>query len=235
MHWGFEKIQNRKLMEASGSIADTIEGNFERAPGVSGTGLRFDGFTTCVKRSSRDKSPTADEFTVEAWVALGNYPWNWCPILTTESEETEGYRLLVGPLGQASFEVAINEQWISCSSETQALPLRKWMKITGVFKGDENMKLYINGELKGENQVNGSIRDPRSDCTIGMVASPAKPSDIHRTWGTIAAYYGIDGILDEISVHGRAFTAGEVLNRYREQKIPDLVSRQSRSGSDNPE
>ena len=77
MQWGFEKIENRKLMDASGSIADTIEGNFEPAPGVSGHGLRFDGFTTCVKRSSKDKTPTTDEFTVEAWIALGNFPWNW--------------------------------------------------------------------------------------------------------------------------------------------------------------
>ena len=66
MHWGFEKIENRNLMETSGSIADTIEGNFEPAPGVSGSGLRFDGFTTCVKRSSSDKTSPGDEFTVEA-------------------------------------------------------------------------------------------------------------------------------------------------------------------------
>ncbi|KKK58785.1 hypothetical protein LCGC14_3040940, partial [marine sediment metagenome] len=70
MHWGFEDVENRNLIEASSGIADTIEGNFDPAPGVLGQGLRFDGFTTCVKRSSIDKASTGDEFTVEAWVAL---------------------------------------------------------------------------------------------------------------------------------------------------------------------
>ncbi|HEC43304.1 MAG TPA: LamG domain-containing protein [Bacteroides sp.] len=220
MHWGFEDVENRNLIEASSGIADTIEGNFDPAPGVLGQGLRFDGFTTCVKRSSIDKASTGDEFTVEAWVALGNYPWNWCPVLTTESNETMGYRLMIGPLGQASFEAAINEQWISCSSETEALPLRKWIHITGVFKADESMTLYINGELKAENKINGSISDPMYDCTIGMVAAASKPSDIHRTWGTIAAYYGIDGILDEISVFDMALTPDEVLKSYSEKNVP---------------
>jgi hypothetical protein len=220
MHWGFEEIENRKLIEASGNIADTIEGNFGSAPGVSGSGLRFDGFTTCVKRNSNDIIPTPDEFTVEAWVALGNYPWNWCPVLTTESKNMKGYRLMIGPLGQASFEGAINEQWISCSSGTETLPLRKWIHIAGVYRANESMKLYIDGELMAESQINGTIGDPRSSCTIGMVASPGKPSDIHRTWGTIATYYGIDGIIDEISVYDKAFTTNEVINSYREQNIP---------------
>jgi hypothetical protein len=29
-----------------------------------------------------------------------------------------------------------------------------------------------------------------------MVAAPGKPSDIIRTWATMAAYYGLDGIID---------------------------------------
>jgi hypothetical protein len=220
MHWGFEDIKNRRLMEASGTVSDTIEGNFESAPGISGSGLRFDGFTTCVKRSSRDKASPADEFTVEAWVALGNFPWNWCPVLTTETNENQGYRLLIGPLGQASFQGAINGQWISCSSEAEALPLRKWIHLAGVFRANESMELYIDGEIKADSRVNGSIQDPRSACTIGMVTRPGKPSDIHRNWGTIAAYYGIDGILDEIAVYDKAFSADEVLKSFRAKNIP---------------
>jgi hypothetical protein len=221
MHWGFELVENRNLMDQSSGIADTIEGNFQTAPGVSGQGLRLDGFTTRIIRSESDKESPTGAFTVEAWVALGNYPWNWCPILTTESNETRGYRLLVGPLGQASFEGAINEQWISCTSETETLPLRKWIHIAGVFKPDESMKLYINGEMKAENRINGSIHEPRSNCIIGMVGSPTKPSDIHRTWGTIAAFYGIDGILDEISVLNKALSGEQVLNRYALYDVPE--------------
>ena len=37
-----------------------------------------------------------------------------------------------------------------------------------------------------------------TECRIGMVAAPEKPSDIHREWGTIASWFGIDGIVDEL-------------------------------------
>ena len=220
MHWGFENVRNRHVIETGTGITDTIEGYFTAVPGVSGQGLRLDGFTACVRRIASEKASPGEEFTVEAWFALGNYPWNWCPVLTTESNETKGYRLMIGPHGQASLDCAINEQWISCSSEEEALPLREWVHIAGVFRAGESMELYIDGELKAVNQVNGSVQDPRSGCLIGMVAHPTKPSDIHRTWGTIATYYGLDGILDEISVFDQAFTGEKVLERYNRLEVP---------------
>ena len=100
MQWDFESIRNRNLIEASTNIADTIEGNFEEAAGVSGKGLRLDGFTTRIVREMSDLKMTDKEFTLEAWVSLGEYPWNWCPVITTESNEIKGYRLMIGPLGQ---------------------------------------------------------------------------------------------------------------------------------------
>lgn len=35
-----------------------------------------------------------------------------------------------------------------------------------------------------------------SKCIIGMVAYPTKPSDIHRTWGTLPQYFGLNGIIN---------------------------------------
>jgi hypothetical protein len=51
-----------------------------------------------------------------------------------------------------------------------------------------------------------------------MVAKPGKPSDIHRTWGTVAAYYGIDGIIDEIKVYDKALDAERIRSEF--QSIP---------------
>ena len=215
MKWDFEKISGRNLMDKSGELRDTIEGNFEPAPGISGKGIRLDGFTTCVRRNSGDKMNPGNEFSVEAWVALGNYPWNWCPVITTESIETKGYRLMIGPLGQASFECAIGEQWIACTSPSEVLPLRKWVHIVGIYRENENIELYLNGELMGGSQINGRITHPRSDVIIGMTAEPGKPSDIHRTWGTLPAYYGIDGIVDEVAVHNRVMNVTEIEKSFQ--------------------
>jgi hypothetical protein len=50
MQWDFQNITNRTCVEPSTGVADTIEGNFEAAPGVVGKGLRLDGFTTRIVR-----------------------------------------------------------------------------------------------------------------------------------------------------------------------------------------
>jgi len=237
MNWDFNNVNNRTISELATNIADTLEGNFEIADGISGNGIRFDGFTTCAVRSAPDVAEPGDEFTVEGWIALGNYPWNWCPLLTTESYQTEGYRLMVGPIGQASFQVAIGGQWISCTSEENVLPLRTWLHIVGVYRADNSLSLYINGEKFAEIPIRGYIKySNQSDCRIGMIAAPEKPSDIHRTWGTVAAYYGLDGIIDEVKVFDYPKDAKEVKTTFTDSKMieADVAPRKLPTINKNP-
>ena len=225
MQWDFETIANKTCIEPATGIADVIEGNFEQAPGVAGKGLRLDGFTTRVVRSAAAVKNPGNDFSVEAWVSLGEYPWNWCPVLTTESDEVKGYRLAIGPAGQVALEVAIGEQWVCCTSAEQTLPLRKWMHLAGVCRGGKEMSLYVNGELAATVPINGAVTYPaKAQAVLGMVAAPGKPSDIIRTWGTVAAYYGLEGIVDEVRVYDGAMSAGRVKQRYAEVTagVPDI-------------
>jgi len=220
MYWDFEKNVKGTSIEVVSGLADAWEGHFMEAEGVKGIGIRLDGFTTCLRHDAKNTKRPDDEFTIEAWVALGNYPWNWCPVLTTESHEITGYRLMLGPLGQVSLQGAIDEQWVSCSSEQEVMPLRNWMHITGVYRANKEMVLYLNGKIIASIPIQGKIQYSRnSECRIGMVAAPDKPSDIHRTWGTIAAYYGIDGLIDEIKVYEKALTKEQILNKYNSVSI----------------
>lgn len=222
MYWDFEKNENNASIEVVSGVADALEGNFMVAEGIKGKGLRFDGFTTCLRRKAENTLKSGDEFTIEAWVALGNYPWNWCPIITTESNEIQGYRLSLGPLGQVSLQGAIGEQWISCTSEQEVMPLRRWMHIAGVYRAEKSMELYLNGRLIASCPVQGKITYPsRSECRIGMVAKPGKPSDIHRTWGTVEAFYGIDGIIDEIKVYDRALSTEQITKEFKSTVVKD--------------
>jgi len=242
MHWDFEESKKRASIEVVSGKADILEGHFMVAQGIKGKGIRFDGFTTCLRRCAEDKKMPEDEFTIEAWVALGNYPWNWCPIITTESDKVEGYRLMLGPLGQISLQGAIEEQWVSCTSKQEVVPLRTWMHMVGVYKANKEMALYLNGELVAYVPLYGKIRYSRSsECRIGMVAKPGKPSDIHRTWGTVAAYYGIDGIMDEIMVYDKALSKEQIINRYKSifikeadiapRKLPKIEKHPGRFGA----
>jgi hypothetical protein len=236
IHWNFEKNENRKTVEVIGGKADTLEGYFGEAAGVKGKGLALDGFTACLKSTGTTQLKGSKEFTVEAWIALGEYPWNWCPILTTESNEIKGYRLLVGPLGQAALECAIGEQWITCTSERDALPLRKWMHAVGVYRANSEMNLYINGELKATTKINGSCTSTQSGFVLGMVAYPGKPSDIHRPWGTVAQYFGLDGIMDEVKVYNTALPAGQVKSSFASVRTgtPEIGERKLPRIENNP-
>ena len=225
MQWDFENITNRACIEPATGIADAIEGNFESATGVLGKGLRLDGFTTRVVRSGTALKNPDQEFTIEAWVSLGEYPWNWCPVITTESNEVKGYRLMIGPLGQVSLEAAIGEQWTCCTSPPETMPLRKWIHLAGVFRAGKGMGLYVNGELVASLPIGGSLTyAAKAQGILGMVAVSGKPFDIIRTWGTVAAYYGLDGIIDEVKVYDIALTAGQIKERYSRVTVnaPDI-------------
>lgn len=230
MYWDFEKNDKNSSQEVVSGKADTLEGYFQVAEGLKGLGIRFDGFTTCLRRSAENLKNPDKEFTIEAWVALGNYPWNWCPIITTASptDEVKGYRLMLGPLGQVSLQTAIEGQWISCSSQQEVMPLRKWMHIVGTYRAQKDMAVYLNGKLMASIPIQGKIRYSRdSECRIGMVAVPGKPSDLHRSWGTVAAFYGIDGIMDEIKVYDLALSNEQILYKYHSvtAQEPDIGPR----------
>jgi hypothetical protein len=237
MKWDFETIKNRSSIEASTAIADTIEGNFQWVEGVTGKGLRLDGFTTRIIRNGKDIKKPGTAFTIEAWVALGEYPMNWCPVITTESDEIKGYRLLIGPYGQVSFETAISEQWISCTSANETMPLRKWMHIAGVYTAQKEMVLYVNGELVSSVAAKGSLTFPsKTSCILGMVAVPGRPVNTIRTWGTVEAWYGLDGIVDEIKVLDVALTADQVKGDFIKYKpgMPDIQPRRLPTIEKNP-
>ena len=232
MWWDFSSVDNRTTIEKKSGVADTLEGNFQIAPGISGNGLRLDSYTTSLIHTNRNVPVPGDQFTVEGWIALAEYPWNWAPLLTTESEEEKkGYRLMVGPHGQVSLQAAIDEQWISCTTERLVLPLREWMHIVGVYSAGQDMKVYVNGELKASMPIHGRVsyvNPGQTRVLIGMVATPGKPSDIHREHGTVKEYYGLNGIIDEIKIFDKALTAGQVKNTFSGYKItpPDIIAHQ---------
>ena len=237
MQWDFESVKNRNTVEAVSNITDTIEGNFEEAAGVTGKGLRLDGFTTRIIREGKELKKPGNEFTIEAWVSLGEYPLNWCPVITTESSEVKGYRLMIGPYGQVSLETAISEQWISCTSANEIMPLRKWMHIAGVYSAGNEMKLYVNGDMVATTPIKGSLTFPaKTQCIIGMVSVPGKPSDAIRTWATVDAYYGLDGIIDEIKVFDKALSSDQIKGDFSKVTVrePDIAVRRLPTIQKNP-
>jgi hypothetical protein len=64
--------------------------------GVSGTALQFDGYKTTVKIPAADSPSPTEAITLEGWVAVGAYPWSWCPIIQQADDVPEEVRLFRG-------------------------------------------------------------------------------------------------------------------------------------------
>jgi hypothetical protein len=45
---------------------------------------------------------------------------------------------MVGPHGEISLQVAIAEQWISCTTERLSIPTREWKHVAGVYRANKD-------------------------------------------------------------------------------------------------
>jgi hypothetical protein len=84
--WSFEETAGRVTRDSVSGTEDKVEGFIKYVPGVSGTGMRFDGYTTSVIRDGKKAPKLQDAFTVEAWIALNTYPWNLVPVVDHEMD-----------------------------------------------------------------------------------------------------------------------------------------------------
>ena len=232
--WNFDRVQNGKTADRIAMIEDAIGGNFKQTAGVVGQALLFDGFTTEIIRPAASAPRVPDNFTIEAWVALGAYPWNWCPLIEQSSGTNAGYSLTIGPRGQVRLGLAISGQWREAVSKDFALPLRRWTHVAASFEKGSGLTVYVNGESAGQAAASGAVTPAsNADLRIGVIPAPAKPSNIHREHGTLPGWFSLDGILDELKIHARALNPAEIQVAYsavRPGAEPDLPLRKMPSG-----
>ncbi|MFO7935664.1 MAG: LamG domain-containing protein [Bacteroidales bacterium] len=219
-----------------------VEGLATFVPGVKGSAIKFDGFSSYVEGSpfqekwndmkDEDQEEFLEEFelpesiSLEAWVALGAYPWNWAPILTIGRYKITGFYFGVDSRGCPGFHMSdATSVWHECNApvdpETKAgMELRKWYHIVGTYDLRDGLAIYMNGELAGTyndfqfdygiiySQIEEGFR-------MGMNRTELPPTDPIRDWATYPSRYSLDGIVDELKIHRGALTAGEVKKLYR--------------------
>jgi len=208
-------------------------------PGVKGTAIKFDGFSSYIDVTPpelKDKDdPDVKKFRLprqisfEAWVSLGAYPWNWAPILTMGKYKITGFYLGIDSRGRVGLHMSdATSIWHECNSklnpETKlGLELRKWYHIVGTYNTTDGMAIYVNGKL--ENTYNDFIdhrgitySDVEKGFRMGMNREMLAPTDPIRDWATFPSRYSLDGIVDEIKVYDKCLTAGEVQTMYASVK-----------------
>jgi hypothetical protein len=210
--WSFNETDGKVAHDSVSGTDDAIVGLFKHVAGVSGNGLRFDGETTGITRGHKGVPQTTAGITVDAWIAVNAYPWNWVPLVEHRREEQAGYSFGIDSFGHLGLRVAVDGQWWSLVSKSQ-LALKKWSHVAGSYDPARGISIYLNGKSVGEMALQGTLSPAdREDLVIGRVSDPVLPAQwIHPK---IPVRYSFDGILDELRIYDRSLTADEIAQAY---------------------
>lgn len=246
--WKFDDI--KKIQDNSNerkykipTIEESIKGGRYLAKGlgkyvlgVKGSAFKFDGFSSYIEgfpeigsEENDDEFEFPKEISVEAWISLGAYPWNWAPILTIGKYKITGFYLGVDSRGSVGFHMSdATSVWHECNSQLNpdtklGMELKKWYHVVGTYSPEEGLAIYVNGQL--QNTYNDFTFDYgivyseiSKGFRMGMNREPLPPTDPIRDWATYPSQYSIDGIVDELKVYGRKLTPDEILKNYNSIK-----------------
>lgn len=191
--------------------------------GVLGTALQFDGYGSAVVLD-KDKTPSVgDGLTLEAWIAIGAYPWNWAPIVHQSQWRDKGYYLGIDKSGHLGLKVSVGGKWEGVTSSS-AIELYRWTHIAGTFdKASGKMLIFIDGSEVGSRSVaREKVSVAETDVLIGRNNRKIKPTDAVRPKATLPTLYGFDGLIDEVKIYGQALSGSEILGWYEKSKPSDL-------------
>ena len=201
---------------------DNIEGKYRKVSGVSGEALKLDGFSTVISEEPGEEPLLKSSFTIEAWIAMAAYPWNWCPVITQMKEETGGFSFEIGPRGELALKMHVAKNMITCISD-ETVPLREWTHISAVYEAGVGVTLYINGRQVAEYLTSGSPAYlPKGEIRIGMNYEAVFPSNRIGEKGITPYWFSLDGILDELKVYDDALNAGQVESIYNKIDIKTI-------------
>ncbi|HIJ67293.1 MAG TPA: LamG domain-containing protein [Planctomycetes bacterium] len=212
----------------SGEKYDLFSKYFEVVPGVSGDALLLDGYTTYVEvpAEKTEEYRVTDDFTVEAWIALGAYPKNLCPILDHQVDVADGYYngffFGLDANGRLILRIASNgRNEVLFSSKT--IKLNEWTHVAGVYEGNV-LTVYINGKADGSLRAVDGF-DSHTDADHEWVPLLLfKSRGMHRPYGTIRpegtkpVHTYLDGIVDEVKLYDEALSPRDVDGSYNDNK-----------------
>jgi hypothetical protein len=210
--WSFDETDGAIARESVNGVDDKITGIFKRVSGVSGGALRLDGDTTGIVQAAANAPKLTTAFSIESWIAINTYSWNWIPIVDQRKGEEAGYLFGIDSFGHLGLQLAANGHWQSLTS-TVPIPLKKWTHVAATFDSGRGLAIYLDGKLAGELLAPGMmISASDQDLLIGRLREAVVPAQwIHPKY---PVWYSFDGIIDELEIYNRSLTASEIAAEY---------------------
>lgn len=219
LSWLFDNDTGPVAAESIHHADASLFGIYAHMRGVRGEALRLDGETSGAKVKAHAVPAFGPSFTVEAWIAIDAYPWNWAPIVDQRKQEQAGFFFGVDSFGHLGLQAEIGGQWQSVTTN-RPLPLKKWVHVAATFDPAAGMALYLNGEPVETKETAGSFLPAAGeDLLIGRVRYAMLPAQwLHPKF---KVWYSFDGVLDELHLFDQPLTGAQVAAEYRRIPAPE--------------
>jgi len=207
-YWKFDEGSDLIVSDSSGNENDGSIVGASWANGKIDKALSFDGVNDYVRIPDSNVFNITDEMTVSAWI----YP------LTSQSTGgsnqivqrldwgnkrgfflREGYNQSHSP----TFYVGNGSYWFNVYSSNIASNM--WHHVVGTVKANDKIKIYVDGNLKSQNNFIGKIVQNVGDIKIGYEASGK----------------AFNGTIDDVKIWSRVITDGEIKREYGTQNCSD--------------
>jgi hypothetical protein len=192
---------------------------FRQNKGVKGGSLLLDGNTSYVVVEEDNVPRVEGDFSVEAWIAMGAYPNNVCPIIDNQRDPAEGYFngyfFGLDALGRVILRIATNGQEEQIVS-TEQTPIFKWTHIAGTYSPEKGLNIYINGKLVGSRKPDYKFTPAQDHVSVlmGKGRAPMRPYGTIRPYGTKPYDMFYDGLLDEIKIYDSELSASDIKKSF---------------------
>lgn len=221
--WMFQQEKGATVSDSAGDADGHLAGFYTFVQGAIGEAVRFDGYTTSLTIPKK-KAPSVGTkgFTVDAWVVLNTYPWNWVPVVDQEREQEEGFSFGIDAFGHVGLQASIDGEWKTTYSK-ERLPLKRWAHITGSYQTDHGLgalKIYIDGRLTGQLPVHGELTLAGTDILIGRVRQAILPFPEAAIHPSYPIWYSLDGIVGDVEMFNRPLSVGEIAHAYAAVQVP---------------
>lgn len=192
---------------------------FKSVKGVKGNAILLDGNTAYVVVDEDNVPRVTGDFSVEAWIAMGAYPNNVCPIIDNQRDPAEGYYngyfFGLDALGRLIFRIATKGRDESLVGK-DTIPLTTWTHIAATYSTKNGMNIYVNGKLAGSMKPHNKFTpsQERVDILIGKSRGPQRPYGTIRPYGTKPVDMFYDGLIDEIKIYDTVLSNRGIKKSY---------------------
>jgi len=219
-YWKFDEAVGDNTKESVSNENCTIGGHKSLwKKGISGTALAFDGYYSAVTLPASQAPSISTSLTVEAWIALGAYPFGWAPVVQQSVWGMGGYYLGIDQDGHPGFNFMAGDSW-NMMAHTKRLELFRWYHIAATFDSRKGtMNLYLDGEpLASLDATKAPIKIVDQPLMVGLNRQKMPPLSGRIRKGKWPSLFGLDGLIDEVRIYNVALSPSEVSQSYNNFK-----------------